>query len=80
MANYVTITSDKKRSEALRRCKLGLIPMFGFAGWHYFYVGRIGKGILYLLTMGLFWLGTFKDLYKISQGTFTDNTGTPLHE
>lgn len=50
MADYVTQTSDKKKSTALILCCLGFI---GIGGIHQFYVGNIGKGILYLFTGGL---------------------------
>lgn len=43
MANYVTNTSDKSRKKALRKLFTGGI------GLHYFYVGRIGAGILYMI-------------------------------
>lgn len=77
MSNYVTSTSDKKKGTAMLLCCLGFL---GIGGIHYFYVGRIGKGILYLCTGGLFVIGTVMDLIKISTGSFTDNVGAPLRE
>ncbi len=71
--NYVTNSSDKKRRTALVLCLFG-----GMIGLHQFYVGRIGKGMLYLCTMGLFMFGWFRDLLKIINRTFTDNMGNPL--
>lgn len=50
----------------------------GVLGFHYFYVGRTGKGILYLLTFGLFGLGPLFDALKIANGKFTDADGLPL--
>ena len=73
MANYVTGTSDKSRGTALVLCILG-----GWLGLHQFYVGRIGKGILYAFTCGLFCLGWIGDLLKILNRSFTDNVGNPL--
>lgn len=73
MANYVTSTSDKKKTTALILCVL-----LGWAGFHYFYVGRYGKGILYLCTVGLFFIGWIIDIVKIASGGFVDNTGAPL--
>lgn len=47
--NYATVTSDKSKITALLLC-----IFVGYLGIHHFYVGRIGKGILYLFTGGLF--------------------------
>ena len=44
--------SNKKRTSALIWCVL-----LGYLGAHYFYVGKIGKGILYVFTCGLFGIG-----------------------
>ena len=73
MANYVTITSDKKKWVAFFLCLLG-----GFVGLHYFYVGRYGKGLLYIFTFGLFLIGWWCDLGKILNGKFKDNVGNYL--
>lgn len=75
MANtsYVTNSSDKSRGTALVLCVFG-----GMFGLHQFYVGRIGKGILYAFTAGMFLLGWFGDIVKILNRSFTDNVGNPL--
>ena len=75
MANYVTQTSDKKKSTAMILCICG-----GFFGLHQFYVGNIGKGILYAFTGGLFCFGWIADIIKIATGSFRDNVGAPLRE
>lgn len=77
MSNYVTNTSDKKKGTALILCCLGFL---GIGGIHQFYVGRIGLGLLYFFTGGLFFIGTIIDLIKIATGSFTDNVGAPLRE
>ena len=73
MANYVTSTSDKRKSTALLLCIFG-----GFFGLHYFYVGRIGRGIVALCTANFFMIGWFLDIYHILLGKFEDNVGAPL--
>ena len=50
----------------------------GWAGGHYFYVGRSGKGLLYLFTGGLFFFGWFIDLLVIFSGSFKDDEGKLL--
>ncbi len=73
MANYVSITSDKKKSTALLLCLF-----LGMFGGHYFYVGRIGRGFVCLLTMNWFMIGWIVDIVKILSGKFQDNTGMYL--
>ena len=73
MANYVTNTSDKSKKTALILCTL-----LGILGFHYFYVGRIGKGLLYLFTGGLVCFGWIADIIKIATGGFKDNSGQYL--
>ena len=75
MANYVTVTSDKSKTVAFILCLF-----LGVFGAHYFYVGRIGRGVLALLTMNFFIVGDVLDLLKILSGEFRDNTGAPLRK
>lgn len=77
MANYVTPTSDKSKFTALILCLLGF---FGFGGLHCFYVGRLRRGFLLFLTLGLFYVGTLKDMADIFFGAFRDNVGIPLRQ
>lgn len=74
-SGYVTMTSDKSKTLALILCILG-----GFIGLHYFYVGRFGKGLLYMFTAGLFGIGWFIDIIAIATGGFKDNAGAPLRK
>lgn len=70
---YTTITSDKSKRTALLLCAFG-----GMIGLHLFYVGKIGRGLLYACTGGLFIIGWIADLISISTGSFQDNSGAPL--
>ena len=70
---FVTGSSHKSRKIAL------ILAIFlGEIGAHYFYVGRYGKGILYLFTMGLFGFGWIIDIISICIGRFRDQYGNPL--
>lgn len=57
---------------------LVLAILFGTLGIHRFYVGKIGSGILYLFTGGLFCIGWIVDIIKIVTGKFQDKNGLPL--
>jgi restriction system protein len=72
-SSYVTNTSDKSKKTALLLC-----IFLGIFGAHYFYVGRIGKGLLYLFTAGLFAIGWLVDIFVILSGSFRDNVKNPL--
>lgn len=65
--------SSKDQTLALILCIL-----LGEFGAHYFYVGRIGKGFLYLLTGGLLGIGWIVDIIKIALGKFHDQYGLRL--
>lgn len=64
------MTSPKSRWLALALCLFG-----GWLGIHRFYVGKIGTGILYLCTFGLFGIGWFIDFFVILFGSFRDKYG-----
>lgn len=61
-----------------KKVALILSIVLGYFGIHRFYVGKIGSGILYLFTMGLFCFGWIYDIIKIASGTFKDGNGLPI--
>lgn len=46
---------------------LMLITLIGVAGVQHFYLGKIGRGVLWLLTFGLLGIGTIIDIFTIPQ-------------
>lgn len=66
-------TSEKDWLVALLLCII-----VGTLGVHRFYVGKIGTGILWLLTGGCFLVGWIVDIVMIANGSFTDGEGFTL--
>ncbi|NLY31310.1 MAG: TM2 domain-containing protein [Firmicutes bacterium] len=69
------MASDKKRLPAFLLCFF-----FGFMGFHRFYVGKVGTGILWLFTLGLLGFGALVDFIMIIVGAFKDKEGRVLEE
>lgn len=65
--------SPKSRLVALLLCFF-----FGWLGIHRFYVGKIGTGVLELLTIGGFGIWACVDFILIILGEFTDKEGRTI--
>jgi len=70
---YTDNVSPKNKWVALILC-----IFFGYLGIHNFYAGKVGLGILYLLTFGLFGIGWIVDIIRILTGSYLDKWGRRL--
>lgn len=73
MTATTTATTQKSWVVALVLC-----IFLGTLGIHRFYVGKVGTGILQLLTLGGLGIWTFIDLILILVGKFNDKQGQAL--
>lgn len=53
---------------------LWLVSIFGWLGFHLFYLNKPAKGILYILTGGIIGIGSVIDLFTL--GSQVDNYNT----
>lgn len=66
-------TSQKSKTTDLLLC-----IFLGTLGVHRFYEGKIGTGILWLCTIGLFGIGWIVDIYLIATNKGKDKYGLPI--
>ena len=68
----------------MERSEKGFVPtlllclLLGALGVHRFYVGKVGTGILMLVTLGGFGIWALVDIIMIAVGSFTDKDGLPI--
>ena len=65
--------SDKRILPAFLLCFF-----LGVIGAHRFYAGKVGTGVLQLLTLGGFGIWTMIDLIMLAVGAFTDKQGNKI--
>lgn len=72
--------------QAVQRSEKDFIPtillcfFLGPFGAHRFYVGKVGTGILMLVTLGGFGIWTLIDFVMIAIGSFKDKQGRPVKQ
>lgn len=67
-----------EKSEKNFVATLLLCLLLGGLGIHRFYVGKIGTGILMIITLGGLGIWVLIDLIMIAIGKFTDKEGLPI--
>jgi len=67
--------SNSKKSRGVAAV---LCFFLGVLGIHRFYVGKVGTGIIWLFTGGLFGFGVIIDFIMIICGSFKDKQGSKL--
>ncbi len=70
-----TVRTESAVSHKSYAVTLVLAIFFGFAGFHRFYVGKVGTGLLWFLTAGMFVFGWLIDIFTVLAGNFTDKAG-----
>jgi len=79
-ASYARPAPPANVSPSSRLVAILLCFFVGGLGVHRFYVGKIGTGILWLLTGALLGIGWLVDLIMIAAGTFKDKQGRVVYD
>jgi phage shock protein PspC (stress-responsive transcriptional regulator) len=69
---------DGEASHLSRSAALGLAAVLGVLGAHRFYAGKIGTGLLMVLTLGGLGIWWLVDLVLVATGEFRDSEGRRL--
>ncbi|MFA5197318.1 MAG: TM2 domain-containing protein [Patescibacteria group bacterium] len=59
---------------------LWLLSIFGWLGFHRFYLGKVGTGIIWIFTGGACGVGALIDLFTLGQQVDVYNTKSELKE
>ncbi|WP_343246726.1 TM2 domain-containing protein [Diplocloster hominis] len=66
------------KSPKSKTTTLILAIFLGWIGVHRYYVGKVGTGLLYTFTIGIFYVGWIVDIVKIASNTFQDSEGRTI--
>ena len=72
-AYLVNMTGSRSHKSYTTTLLLALLG--GAFGAHRFYAGKVGTGILFLFTLGFFFIGQLVDVFTVAFGNFTDKSG-----
>lgn len=57
---------------------LWFVSFFGWLGFHHFYLGKVGKGIIWICTFGVAGIGSLIDLFTLGGAVENYNTNKEL--
>ena len=77
--DQTTPSASSQISDKSRLVALLFVVLLGFIGVHRFYVGKIGTGILMVLTLGGLGIWALIDLIFIAVGSFRDKDGKRVY-
>jgi TM2 domain-containing membrane protein YozV len=77
--NETPAVNPSQISDKSRLVTLLFVVLLGFLGVHRFYVGKIGTGILMVLTLGGLGIWALIDLIFIAVGSFRDKEGKRVY-
>ncbi|MBG6111808.1 TM2 domain-containing membrane protein YozV [Flavobacterium sp. CG_9.10] len=82
IAYFVSKNSSSNMSSSTKSSSvaylLWFLSFFGVLGFHRFYLGKIGTGLLWLFTGGIFGFGAFIDLFTLGNQVAQYNTNEEL--